>query len=168
VSAPTSSSPPPGNHAAEVASLLAAEDAGWTELRTLVNSLSPDQFSQTGYYEEGWSAKDLVAHIGSWLAEAGVILERIRGGTYRPDEIDVDALNQQFLEAMRDVPPEIVIAQCTAARTRMRQSLAGLPEVTPDAAFWIGKAGPEHYGEHLPRLKSWVEEVASSRSRTQG
>lgn len=153
---------------ADVSALLAEEDAGWTELRRLVNSLSADQLGETGYYEEGWSAKDLLAHIGSWLAEAGVILERIRGGTYRPDEIDIDALNQQFLEAMRDVPPETVIAQSTAARARMRQSLAALPEMTPDAAFWIRKAGPEHFDEHLPRLRAWVEEVTNGRSRAQG
>ena len=160
--------PSSSDQAADISALLAEEDAGWTELRSLVNSLSADQLSETGYYEEGWSAKDLLAHIGSWLAEAGVILERIRGSTYRPDEIDIDALNQQFLEAMRDVPPEIVIAQATAARTRMRQSLAALPEIAPKAAFWIRKAGPEHYGEHLPRLRKWVEEVTSGRSRTQG
>ena len=167
MSTPTSPSPA-GGQAASAAPLLAAEDAGWTELRTLVSSLSADQLSETGYYEEGWSTKDLLAHIGSWLAEAGVILERIRGGTYRRDEIDIDALNQQFLDAMRDVPPEIVIAQGTAARARMRQSLAALPEMTSDAAFWIRKAGPEHYDEHLPRLRGWVEEVSSGRSRTQG
>lgn len=160
--------PPAGGEASEAGPLLAAEEAGWATLRTLVNSLSPDQLTETGYYEEGWSAKDLVAHIGSWLAEAGVILERIRGGTYRRDEIDVDALNQRFLEAMRDVPPDLVIAQSTAARARMRQALAALPEITPDAVFWIRKAGPEHYDEHLPRLQGWVEEVASGRSRTQG
>jgi hypothetical protein len=160
--------PSSSDQAADVSALLAEEDAGWTELRRLVNSLSADQLTETGYYEEGWSAKDLLAHIGSWLAEAGVILERIRGGTYRPDEIDIDTLNQQFLEAMRDVPPEIVIAQATAARTRMRQSLAALPEITPEAAFWIRKAGPEHYDEHLPRLRKWVEEVTSGRARTQG
>ena len=160
--------PSSSDQAADVTELLAEEDEGWAELRRLVNSLSADQLGETGYYEEGWSAKDLLAHIGSWLAEAGVILERIRGGTYRPDEIDIDSLNRQFLEAMRDVPPDIVIAQATAARTRMRQSLAALPEITPEAAFWLRKAGPEHYDEHLPRLRQWLEEVTSGRSRTQG
>src|SRR5438128_1441951 len=96
--------------------LLNEEDRLWTEVHELVDSLSARTVDQPGYYDEGWSAKDLVAHIGSWLAEAGVILERIRFGTYRPEEIEVDAMNASFYEAMRDVSFEDVRAQAFAAR----------------------------------------------------
>jgi mycothiol maleylpyruvate isomerase-like protein len=139
--------------------LLAAEDAGWNELHALMDSLTPEEAERPGYYAEGWSAKDLLAHIGSWLAEAGVILERMCVGTYRPEEIDVDALNKQFLEAMKGVPLDIVQAQAWAARTRMLQAWKSLPELTPEAAYWIRKSGAEHYGEHLPRLREWVAEL---------
>ena len=139
--------------------LLADEDAGWSELSGLVDSLRSDQVERPGYFPEGWSVKDLVAHVGSWLAEAGRILERIDVGTYRLDEIDVDRLNQEFLDALRDVPYPVIRAQASAARTRMLQAWRELPEVTPDAAFWIRKAGREHYDEHLPRLREWVEEL---------
>jgi mycothiol maleylpyruvate isomerase-like protein len=141
--------------------LLAAEEAGWTELRSLIGSLKPEQAVQPGYYPEGWSAKDVLAHIGAWLAEAGVMLERIAVGTYRPEEIDIEAINKQTLETMRDIPFPIVMAQAAAARTRMRHALLELPEHPPEAAFWIKKAGPEHYEEHLPRLREWVEELRS-------
>src|SRR6266536_2945304 len=134
MSAPGSSAPSTGANARR-AELMAAEDAGWGELHALVDSLSPQELEQPGYYPEGWSVKDLVAHVGSWLAEAGVILERILVGTYRPEEIDVDALNRQFLEALKDVPADIVLAQAWAARTRMQQAWGGLPALTPEAAF---------------------------------
>jgi hypothetical protein len=52
------------------------EERLWTELHRLVDSLPEDKTWEPGYFVEGWSAKDLVAHIGSWLAEAGVVLER--------------------------------------------------------------------------------------------
>jgi hypothetical protein len=81
--------------------LLAEEERGWTELHALVDSLPPDRVEEPGYFAEGWSAKDLIAHIGSWLAEAAAVLERIRFGTYRPGEIDIDATNEAFFEAMR-------------------------------------------------------------------
>lgn len=139
--------------------LLAAEDAGWGELHALMDSLTSEQFERPGYYPEGWSANDVLAHVGSWLAEAGVFLERIRVGSYRPEEIDVDSLNEQFLEAMKDVPAEVVRAQGSAARARMLQAWSILPELTPEAAFWIRKAGAEHYDEHLPRLREWVAEL---------
>jgi catechol 2,3-dioxygenase-like lactoylglutathione lyase family enzyme len=41
--------------------------------------------------------------------------------------------------------------------------IAAVHVTAPDdeAAFWIRKAGPDHYAEHLPRLREWVKEVGS-------
>jgi hypothetical protein len=138
---------------------MAEEERLWTELRELVDSLPGDKVEEPGYFQEGWSAKDLIAHLGSWLAEAGVVLERIRFGTYRPEEIDVDAMNKEFYEAMRDVPFPVVRAQAIAARTRMLRAWLSLAEDSPEADRWIGKSGPEHDAEHLPRLREWVREL---------
>lgn len=139
--------------------LMAAEDAGWYELHELVDSLTPDEAVRPGYYEEGWSASDLLGHVGSWLAAGGAVLERIRAGTYQREEIDIDAWNERFLEAMRGVPLNDIRAQASAARTMMLQAWNELDELTPEAAFWISKAGAQHYGEHLPRLREWVSEL---------
>ena len=141
--------------------LRKAEDEGWHELHTLIDSLPPDAVERPGYFEEGWSAKDLLAHIGAWLAQAGVALEQIGGGTYRADEIDVDALNGRYLETLRALPFDVVRAQADAARTRMLIASAAVASRNGDAAFWIRKAGPDHYAEHLPRLREWVKEAAS-------
>ena len=146
----------------DVSELMAAEDAGWDELHELMDTLTPEETEQPGYFPEGWSAKDLLAHIGSWLAEAGVFLLQIRVGTYRPEEIDVEAMNRTFLEIMKDVPLQTVRAQASAARARMLLAWGELPELTPEAAFWIRKAGAEHYAEHLPRLRGWVGQMRSS------
>jgi hypothetical protein len=138
---------------------MAEEERLWTELHRLVDSLPEDKVGEPGYFAEGWSAKDLVAHIGSWLAEAGVVLERIRFGTYRPEEIDIDAMNGTFYDSMHDVAFPDVRAQAVAARTRMLRAWHSLPEGSPEADRWISKAGPEHYAEHLPRLREWVGEL---------
>jgi hypothetical protein len=140
--------------------LLAEEDRLWNELHDLVDSLPEDKVDEPGYFAEGWSAKDLIAHIGSWLAEAGVVLERIRFGTYRESEIDIDAMNRSFYDAMRDVPFQDVRAQAITARNRMLRAWRSLPERSPEANLWISKAGPDHYAEHLPRLREWVREIA--------
>ncbi len=141
--------------------LLAAEDAGWGELHALIDSLTPEQAERPGYYPEGWSAKDALAHVGSWLAAAGAVLQQIREGTYRPREIDIDATNRVFLEKMKDVPDETVRAQASTARARMLVAWSDLDELTPEAAFWIRKAGAEHYQQHLPRLREWVADLQS-------
>lgn len=139
--------------------LMRAEDAGWNELHALIDSLTPEEAERSGYYREGWSAGDMLAHIGSWLAAAGAVLERIRAGTYHSEEVDIDAWNERFLQAMKGVPFRDVKAQASASRARMLQAWGQLGELTPDAAFWIGKAGADHYAEHLPRLRGWVSEL---------
>jgi hypothetical protein len=138
---------------------MRAEDAGWDELHALVDSLTLEEAERPGYYKEGWSAGDLLGHVGNWLAAAGAVLERIRAGTYQPEEIDVDAWNERFLQAMKGVPFPDVKAQAFAARARMLQTWNELGGLTADATFWIGKAGAEHYAEHLPRLREWVSEI---------
>ena len=140
--------------------LSADEERMWEELHALVGSLPLDKVDQPGYFQEGWSAKDLIAHIGSWLAEAGIVLERIRFGTYQQEEIDIDAMNQAFYDAMHDVPFAVVRAQGVAARNRMLRAWRSLPEDSPEADRWIRKAGPDHYAEHLPRLREWVSGLA--------
>lgn len=144
--------------------LLAEEDRLWSELHDLVASMPRDDVAEPGYFSEGWSAKDLLAHIGSWLAEAGVVLERIRFHTFRPEEIDVDAMNRTFYDSMREVPFPDVRAQAVTARNRMLRAWRTLPEGSAEADAWIAKAGPQHYAEHLPRLRAWVDELRGPRA----
>jgi hypothetical protein len=149
--------PPWGSTLTET--LLADEDRLWVELHALVDSLPTDKVDRPGYFEEGWSAKDLVAHIGTWLAEAAVVLERIRFGTYRREEIDIDAMNEVFFAAMHDVAFMDVRSQGSAARNLMRRAWGALDGPSEEADWWIRKAGPEHYAEHLPRLREWVTDI---------
>ncbi|MGZ8563356.1 MAG: hypothetical protein ACXWWU_07030, partial [Candidatus Limnocylindria bacterium] len=96
---------------------------------------------------------------GAWMARGAAALRQIAAGTYREGEIDVDAENQRYLDALRDVPLDTVHLQAAAAHAELMRAWAELPEVTPAGAYWVRKAGPEHYAEHLPRLESWVEEL---------
>ena len=151
--------PTEATSSAAARALMVGEDAGWDELLALVRGLSPEQLEEPGYFEEGWSAKDVLSHIGSWLAAGAAVLDRIRMGTYRREDIDIDATNARFLELMKDVPLDTVRAQGLSARARMLQAWSQLPDLTDEAAWWIRKAGAEHYAEHLPRLREWVREL---------
>ena len=84
------------------------ERTGWYELTALVRRLTPQECLAPGYYRDpDWTVRDLVAHIGTWLAEAEVQLERMAGGTYEGHDIDIDAVNAQLLEAMHDQPFDV-------------------------------------------------------------
>ena len=141
-----------------------AERAGWYELVELVRTLTPAECLVPGYYRDpDWTVRDLVAHVGTWLAEAEVQLERMAGGTYEGHDTDIDALNAEMLSAMHDQPWDVAWSMANAGRTLMLQDWYALPSRDDELAWWIDKSGGYHYGQHLPRLREWVAELVSQR-----
>ncbi len=144
--------------------LLRSEDRGWNELHSLLETLSRQQMLEPGLTPEGWSVKDLLWHLGAWWAKAGVMLERIRVGTYEGagHGSSVDELNARFLEEGRRLDMSTVTAELYAARNHALVEFAALPEVTPEAEEWFGESGPEHYDEHQDDLRAWVHTLTSA------
>ena len=135
-----------------------AEDRGWAELRTLVDPLTPEKLTRVGYYED-WSVKDLMAHLGCWMAEAATVLEQIRLDSFRGWAGDVEELNARWYETWRDQELRTVWVELHSARARMLEQWDRLPEVTEKAVEWFRESGEDHYGEHLPRLRDWTAEL---------
>ena len=143
---------------------IAAERAGWYELVELVRALTPEECVEPGYYRDpDWTVRDLVAHLGTWLAEAQAQFERLTAGTYEGHDVDVDALNAALLEGMAGQPWSVAWLQANAGRTRMIEEWYGLHDPTDEAAWWIRKAASEHIAEHLDRLREWVTELHARR-----
>ncbi len=132
----------------------------WDRLHAVMARITPEMAEAPGYYEEGWTAKDAIAHLGTWMARGAHMLRQVAAGTYREGEIDIDAENERFLAAMRDVPLNTVHLQAASAHAELMRAWAELPEVTPPAEFWFRKAGPDHMEEHLPRLEAWIDELS--------
>ena len=134
-----------------------AERAGWYELLELIRSLGPAAIARPGYYRDpDWSVADVVGHLGAWLAEAGIQLRRIEAGTYVPRDLDIDALNAEFRAALSGQPWDVIFTQAQASRHRLLAVWYALPVRTDAAAWWVAKAGAEHYREHIGRLRAWV------------
>ena len=144
---------------------LEAEERRWYALAGLVRSLTTDERLEPGYYRDpDWSVRDLVGHLGTWLAEAASQFERIAAGTYEGHDVDIDGLNAAFLEAMRGQPWDVVWTQANAGRTMMLQAWIALREPTDEAAWWIRKSAVDHYAEHSDRLHDWVHELIGRRA----
>jgi hypothetical protein len=144
---------------------LEAERRGWYDLVELVRSLTPEECVVAGYYRDpDWSVRDAVAHIGTWLAEAEIQLERLSAGTYEGHEVDIDTLNAEFLRAMNEQSWSTCWVQANAARTRMLDEWFRQPIASDEGAWWVRKSGSEHYGEHLGRLREWVTELLGRRA----
>jgi len=144
----------------DIRALVADEQRCWGEFQALLALLSPEQAERPGYFSEGWSAKDLLAHVAGWLAEAGQVLEQVRVGSFTGRDMNIEGRNAVFLEANRSQPIRVVHAEAYAARSRLLHEVGQLVGVTAVADAWLRKAGPEHYAEHLPRLREWVKELS--------
>lgn len=142
--------------------LVKLDEDRWNDVNNLVTRLSPEQVEESGLTEEGWSVKDLLWHFGCWSAEAARELERISMGTYVEREYDTDQLNAEFLEAGREMDLATVKTEWMAARNRALQQWAALDRITPEAEEWFGESGYQHYDEHLPDLRRWVERLLGS------
>lgn len=145
---------------------LELERARWKAITALVALLSEDERQAPGYYDDPpWSVKDLAAHLGAWMAEARVQLLDIAAHSYVPHEVDVHARNEATLAATKAEPWDSVWAQTIGARAWMLEAWFGLSGPDEAASQWIRKAGAEHYGEHLSRLRDWVTELVELRTR---
>ena len=143
---------------------IESERAQWYELIGLVRRLSPEECLIPGYQRDpDWSVRDVVGYIGTWLAEAEIQLQQINAGTYEGHEVEIDAMNAVFLEAMHDQPWEVASLQAQAGRTRMLQEWSALTATNDEATWWLRKSGADHYSEHLDRLRTWVDELIARR-----
>ena len=53
--------------------------------------------------------------------------------------------------------------QANAARTLLIAAWYELDDRTAEADWWLRKVGPDHYEQHLVRLRPWVAELAAGR-----
>ena len=154
---------PPAEHPYTAA--LDAERDGWYRVVDLVRTLTPEECLVPGYYRDpDWAVRDVVAHLGTWLAEAGIQFERMGAGTYEGHDVDIDGLNAAFLEAMVGQPWGVAWIQANAGRTKMIQAWYELREPNDEAEWWIRKSAVDHYDEHLDRLRDWVGELVAGRA----
>src|SRR4029079_5153684 len=103
-----------------------------------------------------WTAKDLMAHLGCWMAEAANVIEQIRFGTFDSAPVDVEDMNARFYDVMKDQPLRDVWAEMESARTRMFQEWGALAEITPEAEEWFVESGPAPRAQHLPERRAFL------------
>ena len=97
--------------------VLGAEETAWSG-PLAHRSTAPNRCTDQ-VLPEGWSAKDLLAHVGAWPAEAELLLEGI-AAAYRRENIDVDDVDQ-----LRSTPC-VASAPTVKSQTRCRAERRGV------------------------------------------
>ncbi len=102
---------------------------------------------------DGWTLKDVVAHIAAWQRRAVARLEAIGAGAGR-EAIDADAFNERVRAESAGLDWQSVRAEADAADLAFRAALAAVPSSVLEAeqglgAFVVAVNGFGHYAEHL-------------------
>jgi hypothetical protein len=141
----------------EAARLISEEERGWAELRVVLRRIPQARLEEPSVTDDGWSPKDVMFHVGAWLALAARQLDRIREGTYAIDGITADERNRDWLALSRTLDVPTVRAELESSRLIAHDALAALPAVTPEAREWFEESAQLHYAEHLPGLVRWLD-----------
>jgi hypothetical protein len=108
--------------------LLREMDAGRERLERIFSSMDDGQLAALRV-ANGWTAKDVLAHLGAWEELNAGNLETLRSGGEPVPPVDgsadVDAVNEHFHERHREQPPEEVRRYEAEAFRRLRRALDG-------------------------------------------
>jgi len=148
-----------------------------SERRKLEDSLalfSPEEKTMSGV-ENGWSVKDIMAHISAWEGKMRLWLVQIVSGV-TPDRPppgepwpDLDQLNQQIYDENRTKPLAVAEAEFISSYQESLRLVSSMPEedlIDPQRYEWsrsdplyylVGGNTFWHYEEHLVSINIWIK-----------
>jgi hypothetical protein len=140
--------------------LIADEASGWKRLVDVFARIPAERFEEPTLTPEGWSPKDAMFHVGAWMNDCGLQLERIRAGSFDPAEETRESIERQNAEWFRHsrmMDPAEVKSGFEAARARMINEFGRMTEVSPEAWEWFEESGSLHYAKHASDLQAWLD-----------
>lgn len=131
----------------------------------------PDAKWETGVYENGWNARQLLAHIASTAGIAGFVLTLARapvaaGSMGDGEGFDNDAFNAQQVQARQNKPLSALFNEIRETMDRDRRVVSAAPDQLLASMYrapWgtegtvagiIADSIEEHLGEHVRDLRA--------------
>ena len=108
--------------------LIARVDADWTAMREAVRGKGRSGIADPAL--DGWTYKDLLAHLIGWLHDLPRRIAAIRAGTDRPlaGSAEIDAYNVRSVAERRLVGAEAILDELDTSFRLVREALAGLSD----------------------------------------
>jgi len=133
-------------------------ERGYADIVRLYRGAPVTAVEQPGL-PNGWSVKDLLAHIAAWEWRCASLLEASHDTDVPLQaEPDVDALNREIYQERREWGWEDVEYDFRAAHQALLDAIRQLPPERLDQDFVKQSIAAEtwkHYIEHLPDLQRW-------------
>lgn len=142
-------------------------EQAWAAFTDTYAGLSDEQMLEPGV-TEGWSVKDILAHVSWWEEEAlkhlPHILQGIRPPRYSVVYGGIDAFNAQMTELKRGQSLAEVRRQLAETHSRLIEYLQGVPEeqFTTETRFRrrLKLDTYSHYPIHTLAIRAWRERSA--------
>lgn len=147
------------------AEVLQNVEAESQNLQAAVKGLDNDQMAET--WLDGWSAKDILAHVLGWDREMIVFLERLaRGERPAPEGVDYsdpNAWNAKFALEFAPISGSTVLAIWRQVHMNFLRAAKALPDdrfgekdgKPKTANRMLADSGYQHYQEHTAQILEW-------------
>ena len=147
------------------AEVLQNVEAESQNLQEAVKGLDNDQMAET--WLDGWSAKDILAHVLGWDREMIVFLERMaRGERPTPEGVDYsdpNAWNAKFALEFAPISGSTVLAIWRQVHMNFLRAAKALPDdrfgekdgKPKTANRMLADSGYQHYQEHTAQILEW-------------
>ena len=141
-------------------------ESSYSDLVRLTRSV-PVTKVEEATLSNGWSVKDVLAHIAAWERRCANLLDEshVSDGPFEA-EPDVDALNREFYEERNEWEWEEVENNFRETHEELIEAIRQLPAERLNDSFIqesIAEETWKHYAEHLPELQQWHRRVTSNR-----
>jgi hypothetical protein len=145
----------------QIQRLLTSLEAAWSALGDAYAGLSDGELVEPGVVD-GWSVKDILAHITTWEQEALKHLPRVIAGGTPPRyaaQGGIDAFNARATAAGRQLSLAQVLRRRDQTHARLLDFIRGQPEgtfgVRTRARRRLRLDTYGHYPEHAAAIRVW-------------
>lgn len=166
-----------GNRAMKRDELIQALEETRDRLDAVIEALSEAQLTEPGA-ADGWSVKDILAHLTAWEVDLLTNLGKARRGQ-KPGKTDwnaasIQAQNEKWYAEYLDRPLDRVLTDFHGVHRQVLRVLEDLSDQDlaaptrwlqgrPLMTYFIGHV-LDHEAEHLPQLEAWRQEKTAAQN----
>jgi hypothetical protein len=154
------------------ASIFNEMRTNYAALEEILAPLDKTQMTTKGVID-GWSIKDMLAHIASWhhrlLTWLDAAIRNVEPAISGPDSVEeMDALNAQFYQENKSHPLDEVLTEFRTTHQQIMDIIQAMREedlISPQRFAWtqgrplwqlVAGDSYEHYQEHRKQIEEWL------------